>query len=77
MPNGKRIGSLRTIEEIATEYRRIYRLCRNDKMELSDGKGYCWMLKQLSGMIAEAELEKRVEEIEARLNEHKRSSKTH
>ena len=61
---GKRIGSLRTIDDIAVEYRRVYRLCRNDKMPLSDGKSFCWMLKQLCGIISEGEIEKRLEALE-------------
>lgn len=62
--SGKRIGKLDTIEDIAIEYRRIYRLCRNDKMSLADGKGYAWLLKQLCGIISDSEIEKRLEALE-------------
>ena len=60
-----RIGSLRTVEDIAVEYRRIYRKARQGEISLQDAKGYAWMLKQLSGIIAESEIEKRLEILEA------------
>lgn len=69
MPTGKRIGSLRTIDDIAVEYRRIYRMCRNGQLALPDGKSYCWMLKQLSGLIAESDLEARLERLEDQFSE--------
>lgn len=67
MPSGKRIGSLKTIDDIAVEYRRVYRKARNGQMELTDAKAFCWMLKQLSGMLAESDLERRIIELEGRL----------
>ena len=67
MPSGKRIGSLKTIEDISVEFRRVYRMARNETMELTDAKAYCWMLKQLSGMLAESDLERRIIELEERL----------
>ena len=66
MPSGKRIGPLNTIEDISVEYRRVYRMARNGKMELTDAKAYCWMLKQLSGMLTESDLERRIIELEER-----------
>lgn len=64
MPSGKRIGKLDTIESISIEYRRIYRLCRNEKMPLAEGKGYCWLLVQLSKIISDSDFEKRLEKLE-------------
>lgn len=67
MASGKRIGKLDTIESVSIEYRRVYRKARNNEMELADAKAFCWMLKQLSGMLFESDLEKRLAELEARL----------
>ena len=67
MPDGKRIGKLNTIESVSVEYRRVYRKARNNEMELADAKAFCWMLKQLSGMLVESDLEKRLGELERRL----------
>ena len=66
MASRKRIGKLGTIEEIANEYRRIYRRARNEEMPLADAKGFCWMLKQLSGMLTESDIEKRLADLEER-----------
>jgi len=67
MPSGKRIGKLDTIESLSVEYRRVYRKARNNEMERADAKAFCWMLKQLSGMLTEMDLEKRIVELEGRL----------
>ena len=64
MPSGKRIGKLDTIESISIEYRRVYRRARNNEIPLSDAKAFCWMLKQLSGMLTESDIEKRLADLE-------------
>jgi len=67
MPSGKRIGSLKTISDVSVEYRRVYRLARNEKLDIQTARSLAWMLKTLSGMLVESDLEKRLEELEARL----------
>ena len=64
-----RIGKLPTAEEIADEYRRINRKARQGDMDIQTEKGLAWMLKQLSGIIAESEIEKRLEILEAEYDE--------
>ena len=64
MPSGKRIGKLDSIESITIEFRRIYRKARNNEMELADAKSFCWMLRTLSGMLTETDIEKRLEALE-------------
>ena len=66
-----RIGKLQTAEEIAVEYRRIYRKARQGDMDMQTAKGLAWMLKQLSGIISEGEIEKRLEILEAEYGKQK------
>ena len=59
-----KIGPLITIEEISREYRRVYRQARRGRLDMSDASKLCFMLKQLSGMRKDHELENRIEAIE-------------
>lgn len=59
-----RIGTLKTIQDVSDEYRRVYRATRRGDLDLAEGKSFCWMLKQLSGMISDSDLEQRIEALE-------------
>ena len=63
----KRICKLGDVNGCQREMQRIYRACRNDEMDLADGRGYIWMLKQMSGLIIDGDIENRLKEIESRL----------
>ena len=57
---------LKTIDDIAVEYRKVYRLARREEMKLDRAKSLCWMLKQLSGMLKEYDHEKRLIALESK-----------
>ena len=63
----KRIRKLGEVNGCQLEMQRIYRACRNGEMDLADGRGYIWMLKQMSGLIIDGDIENRLTELESRL----------
>ena len=63
---GKRIAKL-DIEGCQHEIARIYREARREELDLSRAKGLVWILKELSGLIRDSGLEKRVAELEERI----------
>ena len=62
--SGRRIGKLLTVRQVCEEYRRVYREARNGRLDMKDARGICWMLKELSFMIRETDLEQRLEALE-------------
>jgi len=63
----KKIAKLSNIEGCQHEMARLYREARREEIDLSRAKGLVWILKELSGLIRDSELEKRIEELEAQL----------
>ncbi len=64
----KRIGTLKTVEDIVDECRRIYRDSRNERLDMPTGKGLVWMLKEMSHMMRLNDIEKRLEVLEDEQN---------
>ncbi len=61
-----RIAKLNNIDGISHELQKIYRLARREQMPMEKAKGLTWILKTLSSMLVEHELEKRIAELEAK-----------
>ena len=47
------------------EMQTLYRKARREEMDLGDVKSLIWILKNISSLIAEGDLEKRIEKLEA------------
>ena len=60
-----RIRPINTINGCALEMQTLYRKARREEMDLSDVKSLIWILKNISSLIAEGDLEKRIEKLEA------------
>lgn len=61
---GKKIAKLSNIEGCQHEIARLYREARREEIDLSRAKGLVWILEELSGLIRDSDLEKRVEKLE-------------
>ncbi len=64
MPAKIVIEDVDTVSGCTKELAHIYRLARMNKMDLTRAKGLTWILKQLSGMIADHDFEKRLRALE-------------
>jgi hypothetical protein len=64
MAGKKRIKPLATVGGCSIEMARLYREARRGETDISEVKGLVWILKTLSGLITESNLEKRIEVLE-------------
>jgi hypothetical protein len=62
--NTMRIKPLSTVGGCSIEMARLYREARRGETDISEVKGLVWILKTLSGLITESNLEKRIEVLE-------------
>ena len=65
MPLKSRIKPINTIEGCSREMQTLYRKMRREEMGLDRGKSLVYVLKTISGLISDSELEKRIEVLEA------------
>ena len=56
---------LDTIGRCRSEAAQVYRLARSGKLPVADATKLIWMLDKIAGMISTADLERRVDELEA------------
>ena len=61
------VKSLKTLDDLGLEMRRIYRAVKDEKMDMPRGKGLIYILGQIVVVTRESDLEKRVEELEEQL----------
>ena len=67
MARPKRIAKVSTVNGCVIELARIYRAARRGEMDLVEAKSFAWILKTLSSMISDSELEKRLAVLEDQL----------
>jgi hypothetical protein len=67
MPKQIRVAKISTVNGCSIELARIYRKARRGEMDLSDAKGFAWILKTLSSMISDSDLERRLAALEDQL----------
>ena len=65
--SGKRIANLATIEGCQHEMARLYREARRHEIDLAECKGLVWVLKNISSLVVEGDLERRITELEDRV----------
>jgi len=67
-----RVRPISTINGCCHEMQYIYRAMRKGEIDLGDGKSFIWVLKQISGLISEGDLEARIEKLEKLATEKQR-----
>ena len=63
---GPRIGPLNTVQSVRRELGRVYRLARKGEITIEELRAFTYALKILSELVEHAELEGRLDALEAR-----------
>jgi len=64
-----RVGPLKTLDDVAVELRRVYRMTRRGEIETGDLTKYANALQILAGIVRVSDTEKRLELLEEMVNE--------
>ena len=67
MSKRARIAKISTIDGCSLEMQKLYRFARREEMSLDRAKSLVHILKQISSLIMDSDLEKRIEAIEEQI----------
>lgn len=58
---------LSTLDNVAAEVGKIYRLMRNAEIPVNDGSKYCYVLREMFSMMEKIKTVRSIEELEAQI----------
>ena len=67
MSNRCRIAKISTVDGCAHEMQKLYRRARREEMDLDRAKSLIYILKQISSLIMDSDIERRLEALEERV----------